>query len=116
MVQRLADRYDVYFLSNRNEGSQLATERWVAEHILDNPEVVCTMDSKSNWLKDTSVLLDDRPKTLVEFIYSYGPEDALAFGKMYEYNRSLTDLEGIWLSPTWGGIEDYLEVKGVLNG
>jgi 5'(3')-deoxyribonucleotidase len=118
VVQELASEHDVYFISNRSEGSEVydATYEWIETNILGDPELICTTESKRRWLEDTNYLIDDRPKTLIEFIYGYGPPRSKAFGLMFEYNRNLTDLDDIYLAPTWHGLEYYLKDKGVLGG
>jgi 5'(3')-deoxyribonucleotidase len=125
VVKRLCQEgHEVYFLSNRSNSKETvyATEQWIDENIveLDSTDaywsVTCTLHDKSKYLVETDCLIDDRPKTLVEFIYKYGPRGAKAFGLMYEYNRALTDIPNIYLAPTWRGLEYYLEAKGILHG
>ena len=119
-VQELMAHHDVFFISNRSEEEDVifATERWIRGHITEEEdvEVICTSKDKKPWLDDCAYLIDDRPKTLVEFVYD-GPSvwgKRKAFGLMYEYNRGLTDLHNIYLAPTWGGLRSYLEAKAVL--
>lgn len=117
VVQRLAEEHEIFFITNRSEESHVvdATTRWVHEKIMPDPTVICTNESKRHWLEDTNYLIDDRPKTLVEFIYDYGPPRSKAFGLMFSYNRALTDLDNIYLAPTWHGLEHYMKDKGVLS-
>lgn len=115
--------HEVYFLSNRSNSKEVveATEEWIDDNIVDLDKtdmywsVTCTLQDKRKYLVETDYLIDDRPKTLVEFIYKYGPPGSKAFGLMYEYNRALTDIPNIYLAPTWKGLEYYLMSKGVIG-
>jgi len=118
-VFRLAQSHDIVYLSNRNEDLMEPTERWIAEHFPPG-KVLCTMDDKRSYLTDCQYLIDDRPKTLCNFLYDWdwktsrtGRRDA--FGLLFEYNRALTDIPHLYLAPTWAGIEFYLERQGVLS-
>jgi hypothetical protein len=120
--------HEIFYISNRSVESREATEEWLFE-ICDFPkaDVICTMEDKAPYLTQCQYLIDDRCKTLVEFIYdftwkyTYGALEGAdnqrkAFGLLFEYNRNLTDIPNVYLAPTWAGIRYYLERKGILNG
>ena len=70
---------------------------------------------------DCQYIIDDRPKTLVEFVYdsNWQKETTPArkgFGLFCEYNRALTDVPGIYLAPNWTLLEKYIEEKSDLLG
>ena len=86
-------------------------------------------------MKDCQYLIDDRPKTCIEFVFDFEWEErnrevALgysdpqsvydenvrrAFVKSYPYNQNLTDISHLYLAPTWAGLNFYLAGKGVLS-
>lgn len=132
VLQDVAKEHSIFYISNRDETSKGATEEWLFE-LNDFPEAetICMMDDKQPYLAECQYLIDDRAKTLVEFIYdfnwkyTYGSistpdsdysNDRKAFGLVHSYNQNLTDIPNIYLAPTWSGIRYYLERKGVLNG
>lgn len=124
VVFKLAKEHEIVYLSNRDEDLTEITEHWLIQHFPCG-RVVCTMDDKQAYLMDCQYLIDDRPKTLCDFLYSWnwqtmglsssvGPRNA--FGLLFEYNRALTDIPELYLAPTWAGIGFYLERQGVLSG
>lgn len=123
-VNELADQgYDILYVTNRDPKVTRATEGWLRDcgFPIDNEELICTMSDKQNIIAHCQYLIDDRPKTLVEFVYnrdwaSPARPQRKGFGMMFEYNRALTDIPNIYLAPTWGGLRYYLEEKGVLDG
>jgi hypothetical protein len=84
--------------------------------------LICTEEDKLPLIVNCKYLIDDRPKTLVQFVYDnnwYGKmiDERKGFGLFYEYNRSLTDVPGIYLAPNWALLEKYIEEKSeLLNG
>ena len=134
--------HDLLFISNRAIESAQATHDWLQEWefpldggILEGEEYhgghalkVLSTDKKP-LIKDCQYLIDDRPKTVVDFIYDldwqnrFGPmhDDAInpdlkrrACVIAYAYNQALTDIPHLYLAPTWAGINQYLVSKGVL--
>jgi hypothetical protein len=69
-------------------------------------------------VSDCQYIIDDRPKTLVQFIYDaqwlHGRlrQPRLGFGLAFPFNQNLTDVPGVYLAPTWGGIRYYLKQEG----
>jgi hypothetical protein len=123
-VNELADAgYRLLYVSNRDPSTTRVTEEWLIDQgfPIDVQEVICTMKDKKELIQNCRYLIDDRPKTLVDFVYDYewrrpNVPERKAFGLMFEYNRALTDIPNIYLAPTWGGLRYYLEDKGVLDG
>ncbi len=118
--------HELLYISNRSSSSWMTTYAWLKDQLfpLEGCVLTCTMDDKRPHIADCQYLIDDRPKTLVEFVYDnewertgmlkyQGPRKA--FGKAYPYNVNLTDIPNIYLSYTWAGINDYLVRKGVLS-
>jgi hypothetical protein len=105
------------YISNRRPESSAATKQWLEEAgfpVRDPESVVCMMDSKKAHLRDCMYLIDDRPRTLVEFVYGT-VHPVKAFGLMYPYNRALTDIPSVYLALTWSGLNHYLVRENVLN-
>lgn len=110
--------HSLMYVSNRKAEVEQPTLDWLLFHNFPEGELVCTVDDKLIHMSECQYLIDDRPKTLVEFVYSrhWGGPPRKAFGLLFEYNRALTDIPGVYLAPTWAGIRYYLSEKGVLNG
>jgi hypothetical protein len=116
--------HSICYLSDRDEKVHMATERWLREHEFpinrDLCNLICTRN-KTPHMADCQYIIDDRPKTLVEFVYdfnwarAYPTKPRLGFGLHHEYNRALTDLDRLYLAPTWGGLNHYLMDKGLLE-
>jgi hypothetical protein len=113
---------DIIYISNRSEDAYNATYDWLVEnHFPMAKSLVCTTEDKAPFIADCQYIIDDRPKTLVEFVYDYNwQEEATAarkgFGLFCEYNRALTDVPGIYLAPNWTLLEKYIERKSDLLG
>jgi hypothetical protein len=113
--------YDLMYCSNRNEEAADATRQWLQQEgfpLGDHVEVRCTMEDKVTYLAECQYIIDDRPKTLIDFIHSPNWDQAKGERKglsiMYEYNRALTDIPNIFLSPTWAGLAGWLVRKNFL--
>lgn len=112
----LPDEFFSYDMSNRFERG-------------DNPVhgLVVTMGDKRPHIANCQYLFDDRLKTCVDFVHDpywqlehgfRGEEGALerkAFVKAYGYNQAGTDLPGMYIAPTWAGLNEYLVTKGLLS-
>lgn len=115
----LSKEHDIFYISNRAPKSQDATEEWLFDlNNFPKAEVICIMEDKQPYLVDCQYLIDDRCKTLVEFVFNkeWVGRKRQAFGLAFPYNQNLTDVPNIYLAPTWLGLKFYLERKGVLNG
>lgn len=127
VVNEIRDQHEMFYISARDTASKGATEEWLFE-LNDFPEapVITTFDDKIPYLIECQYIIDDRAKTLVDFVYdfnwkyTYGainPDmQRKGFGLLFEYNRALTDIPNVYLAPTWHGIRYYLQEKGVLDG
>ena len=113
---------DIIYISNRSEDAYEATYEWLQTHgFPQSKSLVCTSQNKAPFIADCQYIIDDRPKTLVEFVYDYNwrKEATLtrkSFGLFCEYNRALTDVPGIYLAPNWTLLEKYIEKKSDLLG
>ena len=116
---------DIVYISNRSESAYNATYEWLVNHGFPMAKsLICTTGEKSQHIVDCQYIIDDRPKTLVEFVYNYnwkyddviGMRPRVGFGLFCEYNRALTDVPGIYLAPNWTLLEKYIEEKSDLLG
>ncbi len=127
VVRRLAEKHTVIYVSSRHESHRENTCIWLVENgfpLTDHRRLVCSSHEKEEHLKQAQYLIDDRPYTVVNFLYDFtwkhthGSNNMLkerrAFGLWTAYNRNLTDINNVYLAPTWRGLEYYLEKKGVL--
>jgi hypothetical protein len=116
--------HELMFISARDGSAEEATEQWLGEQgfLGSNAEVLCAHD-KAQHMAECQYLIDDRPKTCIEFVYDLswkaGPTVPVtgreAFVLEYPYNQNLTDIPRLWLAPTWAGINFYLVERGLLN-
>lgn len=108
--------HELLYISNRDEDVWSPTRGWLHSTGFPDGELICTLESKTSFMLDCQYLIDDRPKTLCDFVYNrHWSGERRAFGLLYEYNRALTDIPEIYLAPTWAGIQYYLEREGVLT-
>ncbi len=112
--------YDLMYISDRNIQAAAATENWLWDNGFPNSNKLhCTRD-KHELMSHCQYLIDDRPKTLVEFVSCPDWEEnsptraRKGLGLMYQYNRALTDIPDIFLSPTWNGLRSWLKRKNIL--
>jgi hypothetical protein len=111
---------DIIYISNRSESAYDATYEWLQAHGFPQAKsLICTTENKASFIADCQYIIDDRPKTLVEFVYDYNwREEATVarkgFGLFCEYNRALTDVPGIYLAPNWTLLEKYIKEKSNL--
>lgn len=128
VLEELICEHEIFYISNRDPKARDATSEWLRMHEFPEAELIAMMDDKQPYLTECQYLIDDRAKTLVQFVEDFnwkytwgtlGGHQAIerkAFGLLFEYNRNLTDIPNIYLAPTWAGIRYYLQTKGVLNG
>lgn len=122
VMQALADSGNRFiYISNRATETERATREWLYDSgfpigpRLDH-KLVCTAGDKRPYIEECQYLIDDRVKTLVQFVSD--PEWGgcrKAFGLLKEYNENLTDVPGIKLAPTWSGLALFFEREGLLN-
>lgn len=131
VLDEITDEHEIFYISNRDESAAEATEEWLSNWGFPDAELIATMEDKQAYLCECQYLIDDRAKTLIQFVedfnwkYTFGSlstpdsdnsNERKAFGLLFEYNRNLTDIPNIYLAPTWAGIRYYLQTKGVING
>ena len=113
---------DIIYISNRSDSAYDATYEWLQAHGFPQAKsLVCTTKNKVTFIADCQYIIDDRPKTLVEFVYDSNWQEETTparkgFGLFCEYNRALTDVPGIYLAPNWTLLEKYIEEKSDLLG
>lgn len=122
-LKALAEEHELLYISNRATERYAATADWLFQWDFPDGKLICSHDDKQQAMVHCQYLIDDRPKTLVDFVYDYhwrakhGPNmnTRKAFGLMFEYNRGLTDIPNVYLAPTWKGIGHYLVEKIALK-
>jgi hypothetical protein len=118
--------HEVIYISSRLESCHDATEQWLKNTGFPDGEVFCVTSSKAPYIKDCQYLIDDRPSTIADFVTDYtwkkwngSTENArkprVAFGLWYNYNQALTDIDNVYLAPTWYGLSYYLKKKGLID-
>lgn len=117
--------YEINYVGSRKDKHEAVT-KFALFDIWDLPDgkVICADPSKSKneYLKDCQYLIDDRPKTIIEFLHDpvwwwYNTEineERKAFALWRPYNQNLTEVPNLYLAPTWRGIRYYMERKEVL--
>lgn len=109
------------YISSRDTSTERATRAWLRDCGFpidgDGAEYLVTgYADKLAYLHDHDVLIDDRPKTLVTWVYQYGLHSARqGFALAKDLNRNLTDVPRIYVSPTWEGLRSGLVKKGFLD-
>lgn len=112
------------YISNRATETKGATYEWLVKSgfPIDGHELVCTQENKMDHVRHCQYIIDDRTKTIVQFVTDVGwqafesqDKPRIAFGLMKDYNQNLTDLPNIYLAPTWIGLAFYLRKKGLLT-
>lgn len=129
--------HSITYISNRDPDLYGATELWLNMHgfpahtgwdsfgqdLKHRVKLICTNKDKAPLIADCQYIIDDRPKTLVNFVYDfnwknkYGSNNLsmkrLGFGLHHEYNAGLTDIPGIYLAKSWTLLDKFLVEKGV---
>lgn len=127
--------HEIVYVSNRNSLTKEPTAIWLDERGFPLSEeaccsLLCHTDDKLASVRDCAYLIDDRPRTLVGFVYgamdvpadaelgmdaftALGPRATgrKAFGLAHPYNRNLTDVPNIYLAPNWPLLGAYLREK-----
>jgi len=114
-----SEGHSIKYVTTRKGDKHNATDEWLAINDFPNGELICSDENKEEHLSDCQYLIDDRPKTILNFIYDFNwtannGATRKAFGLWFPYNQALTDVRNVLLAPTWRGIEYYLERKGLL--
>ena len=120
--------HNLLYISNRAPETWNATAKWLQRNefpLMRGHELYCTPDAKGPIIRHCQYIIDDRPKTLFEFMadfewrYKHGSSNGLkerkAFSLMTPYNRGLTDVPNLFLAPTWAVLRHFLIREGVLS-
>ncbi|MGH9960536.1 MAG: 5' nucleotidase, NT5C type [Pyrinomonadaceae bacterium] len=113
--------HDIFYISTRSPDTAGATRDWLSENFFPRPKrLVATLDDKQQYLESAEFLIDDRPKTLVQYCFgNYSIEELTkrprAFALQTLYNHNLTDVPGIFVSPTWRGFAKGFRKAGLLD-
>lgn len=117
--------HELVYLSSRNERCHTATSYWLGASRMPDGVLTCTGHDKTEHLAQCQFLVDDRPSTLVRFVYDFdwknrfgsqnGKKERKAFGLMTDFNRSLTDVPGISLAPNWNLLRHHFIKSGILG-
>lgn len=132
--------HNLIYISNRKTETEEATRQWLVTNGFfcgdikrrsedQSVALVVTEGDKRPFIEKCQYLIDDRLKTCVEFVYDFdwqfyhgqrgvvkGPanRDRRAFVLKYPYNQNGTDIPGLYVAPTWAGLNVYMHRKGVL--
>lgn len=125
--------HSLIYISNRKTETEDATREWLVNNAFLPPDqdakLVVTEGDKRPFIREAQYLIDDRLKTCVEFVYDYEWQfvfgqrgvvkapmnrDRRAFVLKYAYNQNATDIPGLYVAPTWAGLNVYMHRKGVL--
>ena len=127
--------HNLIYISNRNPDTYGATMGWLErcgfpvaggldsrqQSLKGRAKLVTTLGDKHDYIQTCQYMIDDRPKTLVEFVYDFrwhwiNPSvKRKAFSLHRPYNQSLSDVPGIYLAPGWSMLRHYLEKKNVIT-
>lgn len=122
ILNKIAENYELYFISNRRPDSYEATHKWLEKNFKGWVDLICTEANKNDIMEDGRYLIDDRPRTIVEFRYQYtwhfserntGPRKV--FSLLTDYNRNLTDIPNVFLAPNWKGLDYYFKREGIYD-
>lgn len=129
VCNKLAKNHNIKYVTSRYDRYKAETEDWLYYNNFPDGEVICSTHEKGPHLNDCRYLIDDRPKTIIEFVTdshwkksegekcinpNYEKKERKAFGLWTSYNRNLTDIRNVYLAPTWTGICYYLKRKGLV--
>lgn len=100
--------HSLRFITNRDLSCQGATEEMLSNYGIIFDCLICTKGEKKFFTANGQYLIDDRPKNLIDFVYGQG-RDRFGFGLLTDWNRNLTDVDRVYLSPDWRGLGKYFE-------
>jgi hypothetical protein len=126
VVEQIAEAgHEIIYIGSRKQEHWNTTKEFLNWNDFPEGELICAdpAQSKIPMIWDCQYLIDDRPKTILEFLYdddwSYNSMDPdnperKAFALWRPYNQNLTEVPNLYLAPTWRGLAYYLERKGVI--
>lgn len=127
ICHQLASQHEIVYVSSRNTERYDATLQWLNECGFPEGVLTCSGHDKTEHLKLCQYIIDDRPSTLVRFVYDYdwinkhgsnnSAKGRIGFGLQTEFNGALTDVPNIYLAPpmNWLLLRHYLIKTGVLT-
>lgn len=117
--------HSIKYVGARKDIHQDVTEDFLWWNNFPPGELICadpSRGSKLEYIQDCQYLIDDRPRTILEFlndpIYVLATtheQDRKVFALWRPYNQNLTEVKNLYLAPTWRGLEFYLKRKGVIT-
>ena len=121
-----ANGHEIIYISSRQESCHEATQQWLKNEGFPFGEMLCVSGDKIPLIRSCQYLIDDRPSTIADFVSDYtwkkwngstehSKKPRVAFGLWYSYNQALTDLNNVYLAPTWLGLRYYLKKKEVID-
>jgi hypothetical protein len=122
LAEAVASGHELLYISNRATETEGATRRWLDAWFPEG-ELIVTSEDKKPYVAHCQYLIDDRPKTIIQFLFDrdwpdQGSQDdnrRRVFSLSKEFNRGLTDVPHVYLAPTWYGIRHYLIGKGLIS-
>jgi hypothetical protein len=114
------------YVTSRDPKCFDATLQWLRdwEFPVDKRNLICSYDDKIEHTRECQFIIDDRPKTLVSFVYDFDwkykhgssneNKRRRGFGLHVTQNLSLTDVPDVYLAPNWALLRRYLAEKGGL--
>jgi len=126
ICHQLAEQHEIVYVSSRNTERYDATLQWLQECDYPDGVLTCSGHDKTKHLQSCQYIIDDRPSTLVRFVYDYDWKnkfgstnkqmERIGFGLQTEFNGALTDVPNIYLAPpmNWLLLKHYLVKTGVL--
>lgn len=131
----VAAGHKLVYISNRATETKDATREWLNRNSFPIGELIVTSGNKEPYVTHCQYMIDDRPKNVVNFVYSHGwrtyssktalgytdPKEVYtslvrkAFVRVTDYNESLTDIPNLYLAHTWSGLRRYMVREGLLE-
>ncbi len=99
--------HELLYISNRATESEAATSDWLFNwDFPQHTNLVVTMESKTPYLAGCQYLIDDRPKTCIEFIHDLSWENDRLYSASNSYLRGDSIL-GEFLDTGYRGIDRF---------
>lgn len=117
--------HEITYISTRAPKTKKATRNWLDDcGFPATHNLICTLDSKIPHIRECQYIIDDRGKTLVEFVYDFDwkykhgskneEKKRKGFALHGTANMSFTDVPDVYLAPSWALLRPYLKDKGGL--
>lgn len=100
--------HNIMYISSRQSKLEEVTRSWLDMHDFPKGKVLLVQTDKTPFIRQARYLIDDRPRWLIEFVYSAEWGNLRrAFGLWHPYNANLTDIPNVYLAPTWMGLNHF---------